>query len=53
MMNVDLNELRLELELERAQYYRASGIDGLRISGSGRAQVSQIWSQARRALEIK
>ena len=41
------------LELERAQIYRASGIDGLSILGSGRARVSHICSQARRALKAK
>ena len=41
----------LRVELERAYNFRASGIDGLWIPGLGRARVSQIRSQARRALE--
>ena len=47
--NIDASSV----ELERAQIYRASGIDGLSISGSGRARVSHICSQARRALKAK
>ena len=42
-----------DLELERACNYRALGIIGLWISGSGRARVSQICIQARWAHKSK
>ena len=38
--------------LERAQNFLGSGFIGLWVLGSGRAQVSQICSQACRALQV-